>query len=102
MNEKRPKTKEECFALLDAMLSEEDKNELKNCEDTIGYHFTLGMWIRNNWGLWGGSRLQKYFLERGLKHPDDMSAAILKYYYDYLHGQNDAWREFDAKGKKEK
>ena len=49
MDNRRPQTKEECFALLDAMLSEEDKNELKNCEDTINYHFTLGMWIRNNW-----------------------------------------------------
>ncbi len=47
MNE-TPKTKQEAFAQLDEMLSEKDKNELAN-GDAIEYHFSLGMWIRNNW-----------------------------------------------------
>ena len=49
MEKRIPKTKEEGFAQLDAMLSDEEKKELMNCEDTFVYHFTLGMWIRNNW-----------------------------------------------------
>lgn len=28
-------------------------------QDMIRYHMGLGMWMRNNWGLWGGSRLAK-------------------------------------------
>ena len=54
------------------------------------------MWLRNNWGLWGGSRLLLYLFDRGLKHPDDMSAAILKFYWDYLHGIDEHWKAFDA------
>ena len=44
-----PKTKKECFALLDEMLSKEDKEAIVQMEDTIELHFTLGLWIRNNW-----------------------------------------------------
>ena len=54
------------------------------------------MWLRNNWGLWSGSRLERYFYARGVYHPDNMSGAILEYYYDYLHGVDSAWRAFDT------
>ena len=55
------------------------------------------MWLRNNWGLWGGSRLQKYMLERKIQHPDSMSAIILEFYYDWLNEQNDEWIKFETK-----
>jgi hypothetical protein len=94
-----PKNIEECFLELNKLLKSKDiaiiKN-LKNRTETIAYHHGFGMWLRNNWGLWGGSRLQQYLLAKGLNHPDSMSAAILEYYYDWLHGQNEAWRKFDA------
>ena len=48
METKIPKTKNEAFAQLDAMLSEMDKKELVS-RDAIEFYFTLGMWIRNNW-----------------------------------------------------
>ena len=41
-----PKTKNEAFAQLDAILSEEEKCELVK-SDPIENHFSLGMWIRN-------------------------------------------------------
>ena len=44
-----PKTKKECFAQLNEMLSEEDKMAIMQAEDTIEFHFSLGLWIRNNW-----------------------------------------------------
>ena len=47
MENKIPQTKNEAFALLDAMLSEEEKSELAK-SDPIEYHFSLGMWIRNS------------------------------------------------------
>lgn len=53
-------------------------------------HFGLGMWIRNNWGLWKGKELAKYFNSIGIFHPDDMSGIILTSYYRDLHGQE--WR----------
>lgn len=48
METKIPQTKQEAFAQLDEMLSEKDKNELVKGE-AIEFHFSLGMWIRNNW-----------------------------------------------------
>ena len=42
-----PQTKNEAFAQLDALLSEKDKSELAK-SDVIEFHFSLGMWIRND------------------------------------------------------
>ena len=47
--ENKPKTKKECFAQLDEMLSEADKKAIVETEDIFEFHFTLGLWIRNNW-----------------------------------------------------
>ena len=51
-------------------------------------HFGLGMWIRNNWGLWQGGELAKEFNNKGIFHLDDMSGIILKCYYRQLHNQD--------------
>lgn len=40
------------------------------------FHFGFGMWLRNNWDLWKGSRLSKYFNSIGVYHPDDMTGII--------------------------
>lgn len=93
-----PKDIKDCFMTLDGMLSRVDIDSIKalpNREATIKYHLGFGMWIRNNWGLWGGSRLQNYFLQRNIKHPDSMSGLILEYYYDWLNGINEDWIRFD-------
>ena len=95
-----PKNLEECFLELDKLLKPKDIEAIKNLKDrseTIQYHHGFGTWLRNNWGLWGGSRLQQYLISKGLRHPDDMSATILEFYYDWLNGQHEKWREFEAK-----
>lgn len=93
-----PKDLGECFVELDKLLSEIDKKEMQALpkrDDMIQYHMGLGMWIRNNWGLWGGSRLQKYFTDRGVKHPDNMSGIILDYYHDWLNGKKETWKDWE-------
>ena len=93
-----PRNLEECFHVLDTMLHPSDRNTIK-AESRDGmskYHFLLGMWMRNNWGLWGGSRLQTYLYRRGLHQPDDMSGEVLTFYNDYLWGRDSAWRAFDT------
>lgn len=85
-----PKNIEECFIELDKILDSDVKEEMKNlrnCGEMIRYHHGLGTWIRNNWGLWGGSRLLKYFQGYGYKDPDSMSGIILDNYYSWLHGK---------------
>lgn len=80
-----PKDIDEAIDTLDTILSAEDKqfatDSLSLEAFRVGTHLGLGMWIRNNWGLWGGSRLQRYFRDRRVFHPDDMSGVILKAYY---------------------
>jgi len=95
-----PRNLEESFIELNKLLTSEDIEAIKSLNDrseTISYHFGLGMWLRNNWGFWGGSRLQQYLIKKGFRHPDDMSATILKFYYDWLNEQHDEWKKFERK-----
>lgn len=85
-----PKDLEDCFKQIDSFWSDSTKNKIRHqSEDdfTANAHFGLGMWMRNNWQLWGGSRLSKYFNQKGIYHPDDMSGIIIDSYYRYLTGK---------------
>lgn len=93
MENKIPKTKEECFALLDEMLSDENKKTIIK-EDVYKMHFGLGMWIRNNW-LYSQSdeeikELLKTFKKRDSFidltpiHRDCVSSEILEAYQKHL------------------
>lgn len=94
-----PKTKEECFAILDEMLSQEDKDAIVQMEDTIDLHFSLGMWIRNAW-IYPQSNEEVEALLRQFDdeadddmplfiHPDDYSEMILEAYQEYLKSKAD-------------
>ncbi len=47
--------------------------------DLILFHNSLGMWIRNSYGLW-----QEDYSHKGDEHPDDFSFDIIKMLYDNL------------------
>jgi hypothetical protein len=80
-----------CFIELDRLLNDTIKQEIKNTGDSfelVGkYHMGLGRWMRNAWGLWGGSRLQVYFHDRKIFHPDEISSIILESYAKYLNDE---------------
>ena len=93
-----PKNIKECFLELDKLLSNKEINQikaLKSSSQTGIYHLSIGGWIRNNWGLWGGSRLQTYLHERLKTEPDGMSAKVLELYWEWLNGINKNWEQFD-------
>ncbi len=49
---KYPKTTEEAFAIIDSMLTDEEKRiaiKQKASDWSCDQHFNLGLWIRNNW-----------------------------------------------------
>lgn len=80
-----PTTLDECFSVLDAMLGEEDRKFLQDSTDpddaAIQLHHSLGMHLRNEWGLWKNSELTQFLQkDHGIKHPDDMSHFILVSY----------------------
>lgn len=87
-----PRDIEDCVAVLDRLLSEENRRILKTQGADIA-HFSLGMWIRNNWRLWAGSRLSRYFEQSGLRHPEGQSSLILDTYVRYLRGEPSQFEE---------
>ena len=88
MEKKIPQTKNEAFSQLDAMLSDKEKSELVK-SDPFEYHFSLGMWIRNNWIYQQEEddvkRLAKAFrTEMLFFEADSLSEKIIEYYQRYL------------------
>jgi hypothetical protein len=84
-----PKNLNDCFLEFDKILDKKRIAEIKNLNEkefTSNSHFGLGLFIRNNWALWKGSRLYIFFKEKGITHPDDISGIILKSYYRNLNG----------------
>ena len=85
-----PFTKKVAYAKLDAMLSEEDKRELTT-GDAIEFHFSLGMWIRNNWIYEQNEEDVKQLAElfgddSPFFEPDNLSDRIIKSYQRHLRG----------------
>ncbi len=85
-----PKDLEDCFVQINSFWNESTKIQVKSWEERefVGkVHLGFGMWMRNNWQLWGGSRLSKYFNDLGIYHPDDMSGIILESYHRHLNNK---------------
>lgn len=84
-----PATLEDAYKALDELLYPEEIEYIKNLaeDDMIELHFSLGLWIRNNWLYPTNSRLTKALLEQNpdFSHPDDMSQFILVGYHRYLN-----------------
>ena len=53
-----------------ASLTNSDWEELAKADDSIDFHHSLGMYIRNTYQLWGADWISYY-------HPDDVSDIII-------------------------
>ena len=75
-----PKTAAEAWKRLDKRLSEEDKKAIKEAEDMVDFHFSLGMWIRNYW-IYTGERENLESLMKELGEPEflmgDMASSVI-------------------------
>lgn len=90
MKNKIPQTLEECLYFLDHFISEKDKNKLKNLSENEFLqetHLGLGMNIRNEWLRAKNSPLTAYFLQKGVRHLDDMSFLILTIFHRKISNQ---------------
>ena len=105
-----PKNLYECFTELDKTLNFESKKQLKESKDTWQFNSHmggLGMWIRNNWGINGGSRLSKYFHNRevGTKRGfgnDEISGIIIEEYIKWLKGDKESWKKWEKENPEKK
>ena len=96
MKKQKPKNLTECIQMMDKNLKTEDKDYIKTLTEDEFFmesHFTIGMGIRNEWIRGGNPELVTFFLDQGVKHPDDMSAMILTSYHRHLLG-----KEIDFEG----
>lgn len=79
-----PNDMNDVFRILDEYVSDEDKEYILSSHPIV-LHFTFGMWIRNNFGLWEEeTNLKKELISLGITHPDDMSNYIIEEYIKYL------------------
>lgn len=81
---KDPRDLTEALDALEHILSPEQKINMREWSEgrfLAATHHNEGRWVRNNWGLWKGSKLSRWFNKKGIKHPDDMSGIIFATYY---------------------
>jgi len=86
-----PKNLDECFDQMKLGSSNKDLCEFaaqKEDPVTASLHFTYGMAMRNNWGLWGKNKLTKYFNSIGIYHADDMSGILLTSFHRHLNNKD--------------
>ena len=82
-----PKTLEECYVELekDKLDDFESWINMKERQAISNAHFSLGQWIRNNWGLWKAEgELYEWFKENEIEHADDMSNIIITSFYRHM------------------
>lgn len=65
-------------------------------KQVIMTHMSMGMWIRNNWGLWAGGPMREFFVAREVAHPDSMSSLILDAYWLRAQGCKLDWSDTAA------
>lgn len=92
-----PETLLECYEYFSKNL---DKKLIKKIrlDKNIDLHFTLGLWIRNNWIYPGHNRIEKLFKNTCIYDADSKSSAILEGYHYFLNGINKTINELDGVG----
>lgn len=96
---RQPKSKEEAVSVLKQKLSEEDLNKLGDStrDNLVKYHFGLGTYIRNAFGIWGGNKALWDDLTGGEPmHPDNLSGIIIEALWVDLKKQRGNYEEYLA------
>ena len=79
-----PRTVQEAVRLLQRLVPEPEQAKIAAMseDELINLHFGLGMWIRNNLGLWEPSSVLVW--ATGAAEPDDASTVIIKAFWQRL------------------
>jgi len=82
-----PRNVDQAIKLLKVKLTDGEIDEIKVKQESqmVGYHYSIGLWIRNNW-LCKESPLKIYFNQQGIYERDTMSGIILVSLWRSLHG----------------
>lgn len=76
---------EKSFPQIEKLFDETEVKKFIKCnyKNLYIYHFSLGMWIRNNI-LQKNNDLTQLFIQAGITHIDDMSELMIKQFYIYM------------------
>ena len=87
VNAKLPENFEDCFPILDSMLSDEDKQIILKSEelDFMIQNFDICLWIRNKWIFNKDCKLNSCF--NWSTHDDEKSIIILVKYKKHLENK---------------
>lgn len=79
------------FSLIESYFNEKTLKEFVTCEyyDLYLYHYSLGVWIRNN--LLNKGNLLILFQSSGIEQKDDMSSIIIKLFYLHIKTKKQYW-----------
>lgn len=87
-----PKTIAEAVERLLSTLSEEEKEDIKNTpkNDLISLHFSLGMYIRNAFGLWKDNKelIEACGQSYPIFDPDSVSGVIIDALWEKLQEES--------------
>lgn len=82
---------DDCFEALSKMLSADDIANIKNTTEDKLFMFqggpSLGMGLRNEWGLRQRNPLTKYFNKMGIANGANMSSLIIELFWRHLNGK---------------
>lgn len=103
-----PKDLDDAFTELNKKIDAGSKAKFKTVSEEEAIHklyFSLGRWIIENWGFYGGSRFSNYLRELGITYPEDMAEFVIVSYHRSLNRKELKIKEqveaFKAKREKE-
>lgn len=84
----KPDSIQKAIDILRVYLSDEQQKELaeKESHGLYEYHFSLGLWIRNNFGLWepDSGLMADLKSDNPFMHPDSASRVLLEKFCEAL------------------
>lgn len=84
----KPTNLTEAIDVAEEWLREDETTAQFREGEPIDYHHGLGTYMRNEWGLWADTELSRWFRERGVEHPDDMSMVVLEGLHRRVNGED--------------
>ncbi len=83
-----PRNFDEANVELDFMFTEQQKASLRSGDTEVeDLLLTLGLQLKEYWGLWQDSKMAKFMRKQDIEHPDQMIAVIFDQYSQYLRNQ---------------
>lgn len=86
-----PRGLDEAIARLDELTDEDSRQKFAALPEERAYrrlYHSLRLWIIENWGFNGGSRLSHVFSPFQIAHPDDLAELIIVSWHRHLNGKD--------------